>query len=41
MYGVPQGQRMGERKKYYGGYAEKKMRFVTIERTAIKKWYRR
>ena len=32
VYGVPQGERMGEKKRYgYGGYAEKKMRFVTIE----------
>ena len=31
VYGVPQGERMGEKKRYgYGGYAEKKMRFVTI-----------
>jgi hypothetical protein len=42
VYGVPQGERMGEKKRYgYGGYAEKKMRFVTIEQTwtAIKMWY--
>ena len=33
---------MGEKKRYgYGGYAEKKMRFATIEQTwtAIKMWY--
>ena len=42
VYGVPQGERMGEKKRYgYGSYAEKKMRFVTIEQTwtAIKMWY--